>query len=120
MLIYVVDDHDLMRDATVIVLRYLKKDAGVKDFSSFESFLRAVDNFGPPDLLILDLILPNIIGCQGVHQARQKCANAKIAVYSALPAAERASECLMSGADVYVEKSNGVVAFKDSLKRLIN
>lgn len=115
MLIYVVDDHELMRDAISIGIRHLKKDAVIKDFASFESFVKGVNDFGPPHLLILDLTLPNISGCEGVRRARQKCPDAKIAIFSASPAIDRASECLVAGADAYIEKGTGSANLKNSI-----
>lgn len=120
MLIYVVDDHELMRDATVILVRHVYKDADIKEFSSFESFLAGVSDFGSPQLLILDLTLPRIIGYEGVRTARQKCPDARIAIYSASPSDDRASECLSSGADIYIEKSKDAASFKHALQKLVD
>lgn len=119
MIIYVVDDHEMMRDATVIVVGRMNKDAAVKAFSTFEQFISTVDQFGQPDLLVLDLTLPNIKEYEGVRTARERCPDSKIAIYSAYPAEDRARQSLASGADVYIEKGKGLQNFRESLRDLM-
>lgn len=116
MLIYVVDDHELMRDATMTFIRRLKKTARISGFSNFEEFVRAVEVRGAPDVLLLDLKLPRIRDCEGVRRARDCCPGTRIAVYSASPALEREVECIGSGADIYIEKINAAGSFAVALK----
>jgi DNA-binding NarL/FixJ family response regulator len=120
MIICVVDDHEMMRDATVIVIGRIKKNAEIKAFSTFEQFIRAVDEFGQPDLLLLDLTLPNIKEYEGVRIARERCPDSKIAIYSAYPAEDRARKSLASGADIYIEKGKGLKNLNESLHDLMS
>lgn len=120
MIIYVVDDHDLMRDATTSVLRRLRRTAKVLDFENFERFLEAVAAWGSPDLLVLDLTLPGIVGCEGVRRARACCKNTYLAVYSASPALDSEQECIASGANVYIEKCTGSNAFVKTLQTFLD
>jgi DNA-binding NarL/FixJ family response regulator len=120
MLIYVVDDHELMRDATMAFIRGVKRTDRVIGFSNFEEFIKAVDVQGVPDVLILDLKLPRIQGCEGVLRARTCCPSSKIAVYSASPALEQEQQCIGSGADIYIEKINGAGSFTIALRNFLS
>lgn len=120
MLIFVVDDHEMMRDAMVGVLRRTEKTAKAREFKCFEEFLDAVDIHGAPDLLVLNLTLPRILGYEGVRHARALCPKMRLAVYSASPALDREQQCIASGADIYIEKTNSSGAFYNAIKKLLN
>ena len=105
MSIYVIDDHPLMRDAIVMVLRRLRPAESIVELERLDKLTGAVKQHGMPDLFCLDLKLPDTTGCSGVIAVKEVYPNVPIAVYSASPAADMEEACIEAGADTYIEKS---------------
>lgn len=105
MSIYVIDDHPLMRDAIVMVLRRLRPAENIVELERLDKLTSAVKQHGAPDLFCLDLKLPDTTGCSGVIAVKQIYPDVPIAVYSASPAADMEEACIEAGADTYIEKS---------------
>jgi DNA-binding NarL/FixJ family response regulator len=105
MSIYVIDDHPLMRDAIVMVLRRLRPAENIVELERLDKLASAVKQHGMPDLFCLDLKLPDTTGCSGVIAVKQIYPDVPIAVYSASPAADMEEACIEAGADTYIEKS---------------
>jgi DNA-binding NarL/FixJ family response regulator len=105
MSIYVIDDHPLMRDAIVMVLRRLRPAENIVELERLDKLTSAVKQHGTPDLFCLDLKLPDTTGCSGVIAVKQIYPDVPIAVYSASPAADMEEACIEAGADTYIEKS---------------
>ena len=105
MSIYVIDDHPLMRDAIVMVLRRLRPAENIVELERLDKLASAVKQHGMPGLFCLDLKLPDTTGCSGVIAVKQIYPDVPIAVYSASPAADMEEACIEAGADTYIEKS---------------
>jgi DNA-binding NarL/FixJ family response regulator len=115
MSIYVIDDHPLMRDAIVMVLRRLRPAENIVELDRLDKLAGAVKQHGKPDLFCLDLKLPDITGVSGVVSVKQIYPDVPIAVYSASPAADREE----AGADIYIEKSAGSSELAAALRGLL-
>ncbi len=116
---YVVDDHPMMRDAIALMLRRLRPAANIIELDRFDKLADAVERHGTPDLLCLDLNLPDTTGSSGVSAARQAHPEGPIAVYSALPADDMQAMCLSAGADIYIEKAADAAGLIKALKSLL-
>lgn len=119
MSIYVIDDHPLMRDAIVMVLRRLRPAENIVELERLDRFAAAVKQHGPPKLVCLDLKLPDTTGCSGVAAVKQGYPDVPVAVYSASPAADMEEACIESGADIYIEKSAGSSELAKALRGLL-
>ena len=97
MSIYVIDDHPLMRDAIVMVLRRLRPAESIVELERLDKLTGAVKQHGMPDLFCLDLKLPDTTGCSGVIAVKEVYPNVPIAVYSASPAADMEEACIEAG-----------------------
>src|SRR6188768_3587063 len=102
--LYVIDDHPLMREAVVMLLRRLRPGANVVELDRLGGVDAAVKQHGPPDLICLDLKLPDT----------------PLAVLSASPAADAEEQCVEAGADIYIEKSSGASEIGNALRALMN
>ena len=120
MSIYVIDDHPLMRDAIVMVLRRLRPAENIVELDRLDKLAAAVKTHGKPDLFCLDLKLPDITGVSGVVSVKQLYPDVPIAVYSASPAADMEEACIEAGADIYIEKSAGAQEIGNALRALMN
>ncbi len=119
MSIYVIDDHPLMRDAIVMVLRRLRPSENIVELERLDKLAAAVAQHGAPALFCLDLKLPDTTDCSGVAQVKQAYPDVPIAVYSASPASDMEEACIEAGADTYIEKSASAAELTAALRGLL-
>lgn len=117
--LYVIDDHPLMREAVVMLMRRLRPGANVVELDRMGGLDAAVRQHGAPDLICLDLKLPDTTGTSGVHEIKNLFPNTPLAVLSASPAADCEELCIDAGADIYVEKSVGAGEIGNALRALL-
>ena len=119
MSIYVIDDHPLMRDAIVMVLRRLRPAENIVELERLDKLAGSVQQRGAPTLFCLDLKLPDTNGVSGVIAVKQVYPNVPIAVYSAAPSADMEDACIEAGADTYIEKSASSAELAAALRGLL-
>ena len=117
--LYVIDDHPLMREAVVMLMRRLRPGANVVELERMGGLDAAVRQHGTPDLICLDLKLPDTTGTSGVHEIKNLFPNTPLAVLSASPAADCEELCIDAGADIYIEKSSGAGEIGNALRALL-
>ena len=120
MCVYVIDDHPLMREAVVMLLRRLRPGATVVELDRISGVESAVRQHGVPDLVCLDLKLPDTTGTSGIHELKNRFPETPLAVLSASPAADAEEQCIEAGADIYIEKSSGGQEIGNAIRALIN
>ena len=119
MSIYVIDDHPLMRDAIVMVLRRLRPAETIVELERLDKLAAAVKQNGEPALFCLDLKLPDVTGVSGVIAVKKIYPDVPVAVYSASPAADMEEACIEAGADTYIEKSASSAELTAALRGLL-
>lgn len=119
MSLYVIDDHPLMRDALVMLLRRLRSGAEVIELDRLGDVTAAVQQHGAPELFCLDLKLPDTFGVSGIVELKNRYPATPVAVFSATPASEVEELCIEAGADVYIEKSSGAKEIASALHALL-
>lgn len=107
MSIFVIDDHPLMRDAISMLVRRLRTTAKVVELERMSSVGKAIVEHGEPELICMDLKLPDTNGVSGVRELRQLLPNTNLMVISALPAADYEDLAKEVGANAYIEKLAG-------------
>lgn len=120
MSLYVIDDHPLMRDAVVMLLRRIRPGANVVELDRIGAVTAAVEAHGAPELICLDLKLPDAIGTSGVQDLKTRFPGTPLAVLSASPAADAEEQCIEAGADIYIEKSSGASEIGSAIRALLN
>ncbi|WP_341917011.1 response regulator transcription factor [Polaromonas sp. YR568] len=120
MRIFVIDDHPLMREAVVMLIRRLHTKAIVTELDRLAAIGPAVEQHGIPDIICLDLKLPDTHGVSGVRELRQQFPEVPIVVLSAAPAQDYQDLSLEAGADVYIEKSVGATEIAKVLKTFLD
>ena len=120
MTLYVIDDHPLMREAVVMLLRRLRPGATVVELERMGGIESAVKQHGQPDLITLDLKLPDTTGASGVHELKKRFPETPLAVLSASPASDAEEQCIDAGADIYIEKSSGAMEIGNALRALLS
>jgi DNA-binding NarL/FixJ family response regulator len=117
--LFVIDDHPLMREAVVMLLRRLRPGSNVVELERLGGVNAAVRQHGKPDLICLDLKLPDTTGTSGIHELKKLFPETPLAVLSASPAGDAEEGCLEAGADVYIEKSAGAQEISGALRALL-
>ncbi len=120
MSLYVIDDHPLMREAVVMLLRRLRPGANVVELDRVGGMEAAVQQHGVPELICLDLKLPDTTGTSGVQDLKSRYPETPLAVLSASPATDAEEQCIEAGADIYIEKSSGAQEIGSAIRALIN
>jgi DNA-binding NarL/FixJ family response regulator len=120
MLIFVVDDHPLMREAVVMLFKRIAPDAMIIELDRLAPIKNKAAEHGQPDLICMDLKLPDTQGVSGVRDLRSQYPHLPIVVLSAAPAAEFEESSLEAGADLYLEKSSGASHLTQALRALIS
>ncbi|WP_335583031.1 response regulator transcription factor [Comamonas serinivorans] len=117
--IYVIDDHPMMREAISAMLRRQFAATRVIEFSSLAEAKAGSASFPTPDVICLDLNLGDSQGPRGVSEIKALHPYAPLIVISGSSAAEMEDPCLQAGADVYIEKSAGSAEIRATLRALI-
>jgi len=120
MTLYVIDDHPLMREAVVMLLRRLRPGANVIELDRLGGIESAVKQHGTPDLITLDLKLPDTTGTSGIIELKKRFTETPLAVLSASPAGDAEEQCIEAGADIYIEKSSGAQEIGNALRALLS
>jgi DNA-binding NarL/FixJ family response regulator len=120
MRIFVVDDHPLMREAVVMLFRRIAPEATIVELDRLAPVAEKAQLLGMPDLLCLDLKLPDTHGVSGVREMRAQFPHTPIVVLSASPASDFEDLSLDAGADLYLEKSSGATHLTQALRALVN
>ncbi len=118
--IYVVDDHPLMREAVVMLFRRIAPEATITEFDRLAPVRDKSKEAGMPDLICLDLKLPDTHGVSGVREMRALFPKVPLIVLSASPASDFEELSLDAGADLYLEKSSGAAHLSQALRALVN
>jgi DNA-binding NarL/FixJ family response regulator len=119
MTIYVIDDHPLMREAVVMLLRRQRAGAEIVELDGLGGLDAALVSHGAPELFCLDLKLPDTIGVAGIVSLKTRYPKVPLAVLSASPASDVEEQCVEAGADIYIEKSSGASEIGAALRALL-
>lgn len=117
-LIYVVEDDDNIREIETIALK--NSNYLVKAFARATDFYRALNDI-LPDLVLLDVMLPDENGCDIVRQLRSQSATRRLPV---IMVTAKTSEMDMvkgldDGADDYIKKPFSVLELLSRVKALL-
>lgn len=99
--VLVVDDEE---DVRILVTR-LMRDMGyeVRSATDGDDALRAVDEWGP-DVVVLDLMMPNVDGWHVLHEIAARRARPRVVVLTARDDHESFARAIREGATAYVVK----------------
>ncbi len=117
-LIYVVEDDDNIREIETIALK--NSNYLVKAFARATDFYRALNDI-LPDLVLMDVMLPDENGCDIVRRLRSQSATKRLPV---IMVTAKTSEMDMvkgldDGADVYIKKPFSVLELLSRVKALL-
>lgn len=102
--IVIADDHELIREGIKKIIRSSKDLRIAGEAAGFNALAELVEQVNP-DLVILDLSLPDYEGLAGLVQLRARFPQQKILILSMFPEEQYAVPALRAGASGYVSKS---------------
>lgn len=105
MLILVVDDHPLYRDALARLLPQIFEEARVLSAGDWAGAARLLDAERAVDLALLDLEMPGTPGRGALAALRADHPGIKVVIVSASEDAAEARRCLAEGAQGFIPKS---------------
>lgn len=100
----IIDDHPLFCDALGMTLRAV---AGIEHLTQADRLSRALEVLEqgtPPDVILLDLNLPDVNGLEGLMQLRQAAPDVPVVVVSSVDEARVIRAAVIAGAAGYVPK----------------
>ncbi len=101
----IVDDHPLFCDALAMTLRAVAGIARVDTVDRLGAALDRIDSLGPPDVVVLDLNLPDVSGLDGLIRLKGAVGAVPIVVVSSLADNRVVGAALRAGAAGFVPKS---------------
>ena len=114
--IFIIDDHPLMREAISLLLKRLSTPATVVELDRLAAVPAAVAQHGTPELICLDLKLPDAQGVSGIVELKRQFPATPLVVISAAPAEEFEDLAIENGADAYIQKSAGATEIANVLR----
>lgn len=116
--ILIVDDHPLYRDALAETMRTGFETCEVVGAGTLEEAFEALDGGFEPDLVALDLKLPDVTGISGFEKLLGRKPDAKILVISALATGEIVRSLLDRGAMGFSPKESSADALRRAAREV--
>lgn len=114
----IVDDHPLFCDALDLTLRSVSNFVMVRTADCLAAALETLDKYSPPDLILLDLNLPDVSGLDGLMRLRRKSQRSKVIVVSSMTDNAIIGGAITSGAAGFVPKHSPRSVFKDAIEKI--
>lgn len=101
--ILVVDDHPVVRDGLVAILSTQSDFEVIGEANNGRETLELAPTL-EPDVILLDLEMPEIDGVETIQRLRSECPNARVIVFTAFDTDERILSAVQAGAQGYLLK----------------
>jgi len=99
------DDHPLMRKALAYLIQNTEGYQVSFQAQNGMELLNHISTCEPPDIILLDINMPDMDGYQALSAIRKKCGAAKVVIFSMYHDDETMLRTIQLGADGYVSKS---------------
>ena len=119
MKVLVVDDHPLIRQALLLVVRQLDSDLRVLEAGTCEEGLTLAAAHHDLDLVLLDIHLPGLSGLDALKSFRERAPAVPVVVISASEDPADVTRALDSGAMGYIPKSQSSPVMINALRLVL-
>jgi DNA-binding NarL/FixJ family response regulator len=114
----IIDDHPLFCDALSITLRAVVGVNQVETVDRLETALARLDLSPMPDVIVLDLNLPDVTGLDGLIRLKGAAGGTPVAVVSSLTDTRVIAAALQAGAAAFVPKHSRRDVFRDAFEAI--
>ncbi len=114
----IVDDHPLFCDALSIVLKTV---GTIREVSTAETLAAGLDRVAaetPPDIILLDLNLPDVNGLDGLMRLKARAPEIPVIVVSSMSDNRMIHATLAAGASGFVPKHSQRAVFQDAFRAI--
>lgn len=115
----IIEDNPLFRDALTALLHQIHSRLEVHSIDRVGHLSGLVLKHGVPDLVLLDLSLPDTLGCSGVHEIKASFPGCRIIAMSEARGQDVAQQCLDAGAELFLSKLVEVDALRRELRKVL-
>ena len=116
----VIDDHPLFCDALSMTLRSFDDRTQVATANSLADGVAVLEGGVSPDIVLLDLNLPDVDGTDGLARLRARLSDTPIVVISSYDDDSVVSRVLRSGAVGFISKKSGGSELEAALRQIWN
>ena len=113
----VIDDHPLFCDALALTLKSIVPSGEIRTADRLEAALEDLQNATRPDVILLDLNLPDVNGLDGLIRLR-RAAKAPVVVVSSMADNRIISSVIHAGASGFVPKHSQRDVFQSAIETL--
>jgi DNA-binding NarL/FixJ family response regulator len=118
--VLVVDDHPMMRGALRTALETLTEDVAVVMAGSLQDAFRQLATQAQPDLVLLDLNLPDACGTATIGAFRNRAPGTRVVAVSGNYDAATVQACQAAGAIGFIPKSYGLDQLLHTIRRALS
>ncbi len=117
--VYLIDNHPLIREAMAIQIRRLAPIASIHEAGSLAEFATQSAQNGAPDLLVIELELPDSSGLHVISQLKALYAHCPLIVFTNVSAALLEDAAITAGADIFIQKTTSINDISAALRALV-
>ena len=114
----IIDDHPLVCDALSMTLRHTVGIGQVSTAGTLDDALDQIAKGARPDVIVLDLNLPDVQGLDGLVRLRTAAGAIPVVVVSSMTDARVIASALRSGAQGFVPKHSQREVFRDAFETI--
>ena len=114
----VIDDHPLFCDALELTLRSVAQFSEVLTADCLEAALELLEGAVAPELILLDLNLPDVSGLDGFLRLKRHAPGSPVIIVSSMTDNAIINAAINAGASGFVPKHSQRLVFKDALARI--
>lgn len=116
--IILVDDHHIVRQGMKFLLSTEESFNVIADFNNGRELLEHLDEMQLPNLIIMDLVMPELNGIEATRQVKAKFPDVKVLVLSSFIDEEHVLGVMDAGADGYEMKDSEPKALINTIKQI--
>ena len=115
----IIEDNPLFRDALAALLHQIHARCTVHGVDRVGHLSGLVLKHGAPELVLLDLSLPDTLGCSGVHEIKAAFPDCRVIAMDESRSLEIAQQCVDAGAESFLSKLVEVDALRSELRKVL-
>lgn len=116
---YIIDSNPLLCEAITMVIQRIKPAIKIAAVHRLNALASAVAKGDEPELICMELDLPDTIGTSGVQLVRANYANVPLAIFSRGDIQDHQAASTNAGATVYIDKTESVNQVLQKLRGLL-